>query len=68
MEQKTQAQLNKEASAFEKYIDYQQFYDDVCMRAITIMEKTGKVEGAHFAAMNQLMNTLRDLAGPDKKA
>lgn len=32
------------------------FYDDVCRRAERNMEKTGKLEGAHYAAMRSLLN------------
>lgn len=31
------------------------FYDDVCRRAEHNMEKTGKLEGAHYAAMRSVL-------------
>ncbi len=31
------------------------FYDDVCRRAERNMEKTGKLEGAHYAAMRSVL-------------
>lgn len=32
------------------------FYQDVCQEAELKMEKTGKLEGAHYAAMRSLLN------------
>jgi len=33
----------------------QQFYDEVCRRAESNMQKTGKLEGAHYAAMQTVL-------------
>lgn len=34
--------------------DWKEFYEEVCRRAESNMLKTGKLEGAHFAAMKQV--------------
>lgn len=45
-------------SAIEETVEtavLRQFYDDVCRRAERNMEKTGKLEGAHYAAMRSVL-------------
>ena len=41
------------------------FYDEVCRMAEEKMIKTGRLEGAHFASMQQLMKELKEKATPE---
>lgn len=40
----------------------QQFYDEVCRRAEQNMQKTGRLEGAHYAAMQSVLKEWKERA------
>jgi hypothetical protein len=37
-----------------------EFYNEVCKRAENKMLKTGKLEGAHYASMKELIDEMKD--------
>lgn len=49
--------MGKEEAIAEK------FYDEVCKLAEENMMKTGKLEGSHFAAMQQVIKAWKDMGG-----